>query len=154
MVGPNTYQRTPLQWALRRKKQAQTSIEVHRRGIANLEARIAELDAAIAEMGGPPKPKKIVIDLRAKGEQQRTMFDLMREHGSITADDLARAMVKAYGLDAADKAVMHTLRQRAIQCLKRNERAGRVKHVSGVGKGGKFKRFALTFQTPGIQLPA
>lgn len=143
MPGPNTYQRTPLQWALRRKKQALESIEVRRRSIAALEARIVELDATIAALGGEPAPKKIVIDLRAKGEQQRTMFDLMRVHGSITADDLAKAMVRAYGLDAADKEIMHTLRQRAIQCLKRNERAGRVVHVSGVGKGGRFKRFAL-----------
>lgn len=141
--NPGTYKRSPLQIALRRRQQAVNSIEVHRRGIANLEARIVELDAEITAFGGPPKPKRVVIDFRSKGEMQRTMFDMMRERGEITADDLARAMAVEYKL-SFDGAVAHTLRQRSIQCLKRNERAGRVRHVGGVGKGGRFKRWALS----------
>jgi hypothetical protein len=149
--NPGTYQRTPLQIALRRRKQAVNSIEVHRRGIASLEARIAELTAEIEALGGEPKPKKIVIDLRSKGEMQRALFDMLRERGEITAEDLARAMAVEYKLPF-EGAVAQTLRKRAAGCFARNERQGRVRQVgwseSKTGKRahGRFKRFALAIQ--------
>lgn len=136
------YKRTPIQIALRKRQEALNSIAVRRRAIARLEARVAELDAQIAAMGGRKVTFTERLPFRAKGEMQRALFDLLRERGTITSADLAAVMLARYGLDAADAAMAYAMRQRAIQCLKRCERRGLVHHVDGIGKGGRFKRWA------------
>lgn len=133
--------RTPLQIALRKRQDALNSIEVRKRAIAKLEARVAALDAQIAELGGT-KERKPRLPFRAKGEMQRALFDLLREKGEATAADLAAIMLERHGLDASDKATAYAMRQRCIQAFKRCERGGLVRHVDGVGKGGRFKRWA------------
>lgn len=136
--------RTPLQIALRKRQEALNSIEVRKRSIAALEARVAELDAQIAAMGGrinpPAKPR---LPFRAKGEMHRALFDLLRERGTATAADLAAVMLARAGLDAAHSKSAYAMRQRCIQAFKRCERRGLVKHAGGVGKGGRFKTWHL-----------
>lgn len=136
--------RTPLQIALRKRANALASIEVRRRAITRLEARVAALDAQIAAMGGrinpPAKPR---LPFRAKGEMQREMFKLLRKQRTATAADLAAVMLARYGLMAADCKSAYAMRQRCIQAFKRCERRGLVRHVEGVGKGGRFKVWAL-----------
>lgn len=139
-----TFKRTPLQTALRKRQEALNSIEVRKRSIVALEARVVALDAKIGRLGGrinpPAKPR---LPGRAKGEMQRALFDLLRAKGEATAADLADVMLKLYGYDEDDPAVRYAMRQRCIQAFKRCERAGLVCHVSGVGKGGQFKRWSL-----------
>jgi len=135
--------RTPLQIALRKRSQAFASIEVRRRSIAALEARIAELDAEIAALGGRLIPeRKPRLPFRAHGEMQRAMFTLLKQKGEATAADLAAVMLSAKGLKADDRTAW-AMRQRCIQAFKRCERRGLVQHVGGVGKGGRFKRWAI-----------
>jgi hypothetical protein len=136
--------RTPLQIALRKRAEALASVEVRRRSIARLEARVAALDAQIAAMGGrklaPAKPR---LPVRAKGEMQREMFDLLRKQGSATAADLAAIMVRRFKLpDDADTA--YAMRQRCIQAFKRCERRGLVKCIGrSKGKRRPMGRFAV-----------
>lgn len=148
-MNPGTYKRTPLQTALRKRKEAVLSIAVHTRWIEKLELRIRELDYEINALGGPPKPRKSILPFRAAGEFQRTMFDLMRERGAITAVDLAAAMAAIYSLDTTDKAVMHALRQRAVQCFARNAKQERIVQAgwseskTGRRAHGRFMRWRL-----------
>jgi hypothetical protein len=139
--------RTPLQIALRKRAEALASIEVRRRSIARLEARVAALDAEIAAMGGRKLTLTPRLPFRAKGEMQRALFDLLREKGRATAADLAAVMLARYGLNASDKRVAYAMRQRCIQAFRRCERRGLVKCV-GRSKGkrrkaGRFKLWAL-----------
>lgn len=135
--------RTPFQIARRKRQEALNSIEVRKRSIAALEARVATLEAEIAALGGNTMVRKPRLPFRAKGEMQRALFDLLREKGEATADDLARLMLSRFGLDAPDKNTVWAMRQRCIQAFKRCERNGLVRHITGVGKGGKFKVWAL-----------
>lgn len=138
-----TFQRTPLQVALRKRADALRFIEVRKRSIAELERRVADLDAEIAALGGRLIPEaKPRLPFRANGEMQRALFDLLREKGSATSADLAAVMLARFGLDASDKATAYAMRQRCIQAFKRCERAGLVRHAGGVGKGGRFKCWA------------
>lgn len=133
--------RTPLQIALRKRQEALNSIEVRKRSIAALEARVVALDAEIAAMGGRINPERAPrLPVRAKGEMQRELFDLLRSKGTATAADLAAVMLKRYGLDAGDKATAYAMRQRCIQAFKRCERAGSVRRVA---TAGRFSAFAL-----------
>lgn len=143
-----SYQRTPLQIALRKRKEAFNSIEVHKRGIAGLEARIAALSAEIERLGGAPPPRNAKIDFRAKGELSRNMFDLLREKGEATAQDLAARMLTLYTLDTSDHEVMYALRQRCTQAFARAYAKGLIYQVGWSdsprrGKHGRFKRWAL-----------
>lgn len=131
--------RTALQIALRKRQEALESIALSRKRIATLEERIATLDAEIASYGGKKWDAKPRLPFRANGEMQRALFELLREKGSATAADLAAIMLERFGLDASDKATVYAMRQRAIQCFKRCERNGSVRHVGGIGKGGRFK---------------
>lgn len=135
--------RTPLQIALRKRAEALASIEVRKRSIAALEARVVALDAEIAALGGRKLTLTPRLPFRANGEMQRELFDLLRRQQTATAADLAAIMLERFGLDASDKATAYAMRQRAIQAFKRCERNGLVWHVAGVGKGGRFKRFQL-----------
>lgn len=136
--------RTPLQIALRKRQEALNSIEVRKRSITALERRVAKLDAQIAALGGRRIPEaRPRLPFRAKGEMQRALFELLREKCEVTAADLAAVMMEHYGIRQLDGAEAYAMRQRCIQCLKRNERAGRVYHVGGVGKGGRFKIWRL-----------
>lgn len=136
-----TNKRTPLQIALRKRQEALNSIEVRKRSIAALEARVAALDAEIDRLGGrinPPAAPR--LPFRAKGEMQRELFELLRRKGAATAADLAEIMLERYGLDASDKATAYAMRQRCIQAFKRCERKGSVRRVATTGR---FSAFAL-----------
>lgn len=139
--------RTPLQIALRKRAEALASIEVRRRAIARLEARVASLDAQIAAFGGRKIPAaKARLPFRAKGEMQREMFDLLRKRGAATAADLAAIMLRRFKLPN-DPAAAYAMRQRCIQAFKRCERRGLVKCVGRSPgkrrKAGRFKLWAL-----------
>lgn len=140
-----TFKRTPLQVALRKRQEALNSIEVRKRAIARLEARVATLDANIAALGGRLIPERAPrLPFRAKGEMQRAMFELLRAKGEATAADLAAKMLQHHGIAGQhDRAAAYAMRQRCIQAFKRCERKGLVRHAGGAGKGGRFKRFAL-----------
>ena len=130
--------RSPFQNTLRARANALRSIDVAKRRIAALEARVAELDAQIAAAGGA-RTLKPRLPFRANGEMQRAAFDLIRERGAITSADLAQRLRP--DLEGPEAWAM---RQRSIQALKRLERRGLVKHVAGVGKGARFKKFNLS----------
>lgn len=136
--------RTPLQIALRKRAEALASIEVRRRSIARLEARVAALDAEIAALGGrklaPAKPR---LPVRANGEMQREMFELLRKQGRATAADLAAVMLRRFKLPN-DAATTYAMRQRCIQAFKRCERRGLVRCVGrSMGKRRSAGRFMV-----------
>jgi hypothetical protein len=137
--------RTPLQIALRKRQEALNSIEVRKRSIAELERRVIDLDAQIADMGGRLIPEReLRLPFRAKGEMQRALFALLREKGEATAADLAAVMLAARGIEAADFQSAYAMRQRCSQAFKRCEKRKLVRCVGGVGKGGRFKRWAAS----------
>lgn len=146
-TGASRMKRTPLQIALRKRAEALASIDVRRRAIARLEARVVALDAQITALGGPKLTRTPRLPFRAKGEMQRAMFDLLREKGSATAADLAAVMLARFGLDPTDKPAAFAMRQRCIQVFKRCERRGLVRQCGwSVGKRrkhGRFKRWEL-----------
>lgn len=135
-------QRSPLYQALRKHKEALASIEVHKRWITKLEARAHDLEREIDALGGRPEPKRSIIPFAVRGEMQKTLYDLLRERGEVTAADLAAVMLERYVPTASPEAVK-AMRQRAFQCIRRNEVRGTVRHVGGSGKRGQFKRWAL-----------
>ncbi len=134
------FQRTPLQIALRKRQEALNSIEVRKRSMAALEARVRDLDAAIAAMGGRKLMLTPRLPFRANGEMQRELFDLLRRQQTATAADLAAIMLERFGLDASDKATAYAMRQRTIQAFKRCERNGLVRHI---GEDGRFRVWSL-----------
>ena len=141
----SSFQRTPLQIALRKRADALRSIETRKRSIAELEHRVAEIDSEIAALGGRKLPEYVPrLPFRANGEMQRALFDLLREKGQATAADLALVMLAHFGLDASDPKTAHLMRQRCIQAFKRCERNGLIAQTGWtVGKRGKRGRFQV-----------
>ena len=130
---PETFKRTPLQIAVRKRAEALASIVIRQRQIAELEARIASLDATIAGLGGLPKPRPLRIPYRCGGLVQRTIFDMFRESaGPITSADVAVRIAAHYGLSLDDPLVRRVLRARAVQALNRLRHKGLARCV---GKG-------------------
>jgi hypothetical protein len=117
------------------------------RAAARWRARVVELDAEIARMGGRKAPPQVLrLPFRANGEVERAMFELLRERGEITSADLGARLCAIFGLDYSDEHTAWAMRQRAVQAFKRCEKKGVVKWVGGLGKGGSFKRWALDMQ--------
>lgn len=129
-----TFKRTPLQIAVRKRAEHLASIEVRRRQIAVYEAAIAALDATIASLGGLPKPRPLRIPYRCGGLVQRTIFDMFRESDPepITSADVAVRIAAHYGLSLDDPLTRKVLRARAVQALNKLRHKGLARCV---GKG-------------------
>lgn len=141
--GMSDPRRTPLQQALRKRANALRSVAKAERAVERWRARVAELDAEIAGMGGrKAPPSKLRLPFRAHGEVERAMFELLRG-GEITSADLGARLVAIFGLDATDEHTAWVMRQRAVHAIKRAQKKGLLVHVGGVGRGGDFKRWAL-----------
>lgn len=138
-----TFKRTPLQIAVRKRAEALASIEVRRRQIAALEARIAALDATIADLGGLPKPRPLRIPYRCGGLVQRTIFDLFRERETITSRDVAERIAAHYGADWGDPLIRKVLVARAVQCLNKLRTKGLARKVGHAPFDRKGNRFGL-----------
>lgn len=130
---------------LRASADAKHSLDVARKRVANLEKKIAELDAQIEARGGVTH-YPLRLPFRCQGEMQRAMFDLLRERGTATAADLAAVIGARYGLDMTNEADAYALRQRSCAACVRLERLGRVKQVGWsegkLGRRGRFKIWA------------
>jgi hypothetical protein len=72
------FKRTDRQMLFRKRANAVRYIAVRKRSIAELEARIADLDAAIAASGDEPPARTPPLPFRAKGEVQLVPFDVRR----------------------------------------------------------------------------
>ncbi len=130
--------------AFRKRSEALASIQLRRKEIERLTARVAELDAEIDRLGGPAKPRTQTIP-SSQGVMQRALFDLLRERGSATSAELAALVIERMGLDAGDGAVVARMRGRASLAFKRCERRELVRCIGGVGKSQRPKQFALPF---------
>lgn len=133
--------RPPLEVALRKRREAIQSIELRQRAIATLQERVTALDAEIAKLGGPSRPRQPPVLPRVKaGATQRLMFELIRQRGSVTSAELAEAMKREFGNDARDRHGRSVLRHRALQVIWRCAGSGVLRRV---GSNGRFTRWAF-----------
>ncbi len=140
-----TFKRTPLQVAVRKRAEHFASITIRRRQIADYEARIAALDATIASLGGLPKPRPLRIPVRCGGLLQRTIFDMFREYAPepITSALVAVRMAAHYGLSLDDPLTRKVLRARAVQALNTLRRKGLARCVGNGEANRKGNPFGL-----------
>ena len=132
--------------ALREKRSAVAGQIVElRRQLDRLQADLFHVDAVLRLYGVVPAdiPTKGRVPVRSgyfgRNEITRRCFDAMREHGIISANDVAVKAMRDKGLDPTAEAKLRiSFSQRILTSLHDLRRAGKVERI-GTGPGVRWK---------------
>jgi hypothetical protein len=128
-------------------------IDAHQRQIDRLRTSLVHLDATLLlfDPEGDPeaiKPRRITRRSHyfAAGEQARRIYEAIRDHGSVSAVEVAVAAMADKSLPEADRKLRREFVGRFTKALQNQVTRGKLAKI-GKGPG---TRFALATAEPGL----
>jgi hypothetical protein len=124
--------------ALRNKRSAIAGmIEVHQREIDRLRGDLVHLDAALRLFDPGTDPNDILPHRRfprrshyfATGEQTRRVFEAIRDHGTVSATELALKAMTDFGISETDAKIRREFVSRFMNTLHAQVRRGTVERI-------------------------
>jgi hypothetical protein len=119
---------------------------MHQREIDRLRSTLIHLDATLLLFDPGIDPKDIAPRKRnpkrlhyfGPGEQSRRVLEAIRDHGSISARELALAAMADKGFPETDRQVRREFIARFMKALHNQVRRGTIERI-GNGRGVRFK---------------
>jgi hypothetical protein len=131
-----------------RNKRAELSglIAMHEREIDRLRSALIHLDATLLLFDPRTDPEDIPSRRRnpkrlhyfGPGEQSRRVLEAIRDHGSVSARELALAAMADKGFAESDRQVRREFIARFMKALHNQARRGTIERI-GSGRGVRFK---------------
>jgi hypothetical protein len=131
-----------------RNKRAELAglIAMHEREIDQLRSALIHLDATLLLFDPGTDPEDIAPRKRnprrphyfGPGEQSRRVLEAVRDHGSVSARELALAAMADKGFPETDRQVRREFVSRFMKALHNQERRGTIQRI-GKGRGVRFK---------------